>query len=234
MGMERVVLPRPSSQEMLKLHRELQLWMMHTRYQLQGFDHRPVWRMHNTSLVLGTGAGVGTYCAMRSFFPKMKFPFNVVPPVAMFLVTQKAAQVAQLPHLIDSLLQLPTPLGGKSREVLVAIREGGRLPSQEFANPHQAPLHLARPCRLHWMRAAPRKAILQLSLIFPRYQPHHLPSQQMDGLSMVSTTANQAELHKLGRQSHGQMARLQQQLQESPARRGKRSAHVTHPLPISA
>jgi hypothetical protein len=128
------VLSRPSQQEVIRLHRELQIWMMHTRYQLQANDNQPVWRMHNTSLTFGTGAGVGAYVMLGKYVPKLKFPVNIIPPLVLWYFTYRASQVQQLPQLYTSILSLPTPLGGKGREVLTALRSGGRLPSQDFAN----------------------------------------------------------------------------------------------------
>jgi len=134
------VIARPSNPEVIRLHRELQIWMMHTRYHLQGVDNQPVWRMHNTSLTLGTGGGIGTFFVFRKFVPKLKFPFSFIPPTVLFYLTYRASQVQQLPNLYGALLTLPTPLGAKGREVLSALRDGGaQLPSQEFANQKAPP-----------------------------------------------------------------------------------------------
>jgi len=127
-------LTRPSHEEVVRLHRELQVWMMHTRYTVQGVDNQPLWRMHNTSLTLGTGAGIGAYLAVAKIMPKLQPLVRAVPATVFFYITYRAIQIQQLPYFYTSLLTLPTPLGGKGREVLTALRNGGLLPSQEFAN----------------------------------------------------------------------------------------------------
>lgn len=108
--------------------------MMHTRYQMQALDNQPIWRMHNTSVTVGTGAGIGSFYLLGRYVPKLKFPVNVVPPLVLFYFTYRAAQVQQMPGMYASILSLPTQLGSKGREVLTALRNGSHLPSQEFAN----------------------------------------------------------------------------------------------------
>jgi len=139
---------RPSHQEVLKLHRELQIWMMHTRYTMQGTDNQPLWRMHNTPLTLGNGAGIGAFFGFAKVMPKMKPLVRAIPATVLFYFTYRACQVQQLPFLYASLLSLPTPLGGKGREVLNGLRNSEGmvpLPSQEFANQMPPPADQRSP-----------------------------------------------------------------------------------------
>jgi len=114
------------------VHREMQIWLAHTRYQMQGIDNVPVWRMTNTSLTVAVGHGLGAFYGLRKLRPSWGFPMNIIPAAILFPMTYWAAQVVQLPGMYVTLLSLPTPLGVKGREVLAALRNGGLLPSQEF------------------------------------------------------------------------------------------------------
>jgi len=115
------------------LHRELQMWIMNSGYQLQEREHRPVWRMHNTSLTLATGTGMGTYFLLKRFRPKAGLPLLCGIPTVAFYLAYRSFQFSQLGQLYDSLLVLPTPLGIRAREILSTLRNGdGRLPSDEY------------------------------------------------------------------------------------------------------
>eukprot|EP00442_Polarella_glacialis_P023325 CAMPEP_0115049196 /NCGR_PEP_ID=MMETSP0227-20121206/1048_1 /TAXON_ID=89957 /ORGANISM="Polarella glacialis, Strain CCMP 1383" /LENGTH=74 /DNA_ID=CAMNT_0002432821 /DNA_START=88 /DNA_END=308 /DNA_ORIENTATION=- len=60
-------IPRPSMQELPRLHQELGIWMANTRYQLHDVDRTPLWRVQNTSMLVSTGVGMGAYFAMKRF-----------------------------------------------------------------------------------------------------------------------------------------------------------------------
>lgn len=127
------VVRRPSQQELYPLHRELQIWMALSKYQLQGLEHRPVWMVNNTSLTLSMGCGLGAYACIRHYRPGWtSLPKQVVPPFAAFYLTFQLAQSIQLPWLYERLLTAPSPLGSQSRAILDAIRTGGRLPSADW------------------------------------------------------------------------------------------------------
>jgi len=122
----------PTREELPRLHRELGLWMAHTRYRLVPPEQAPVWRVQNTSFTLSTGSGIGTFYLLKRLNPALKFPWDLFPPFIIFYLTHSAAHVWQLPGLYESFLGLSTPLGVRTREVLEALRTGGRLPSHEF------------------------------------------------------------------------------------------------------
>lgn len=125
---------RLTSNELPRLHQELGLWMAHTRYQLQAADRTPIWRVQNTSMTISAGAGIGAYFAVKRFRPSVKFPFDTIVPFVCFYLTHRAAQVWQMPGLYDSFLFTGSPLGERAREILQALRKGGKLPSQEFGS----------------------------------------------------------------------------------------------------
>lgn len=106
--------------------------MAHTRYQLQAPDKMQVWRVQNTTMTVATGAGIGCYFLLKRFSPGIKFPWDIAAPFVMFYLTHRATQVWQLPGLYESFLRNQSPLGSRSREILDALRTGGRLPSDEF------------------------------------------------------------------------------------------------------
>eukprot|EP00928_Gymnodinium_smaydae_P047782 TRINITY_DN31912_c0_g1_i1.p1 TRINITY_DN31912_c0_g1~~TRINITY_DN31912_c0_g1_i1.p1 ORF type:complete len:267 (+),score=50.92 TRINITY_DN31912_c0_g1_i1:95-895(+) len=118
--------------ELPRLHKELGLWMAHTRYQLKPVDQQPIYRVQNTTMTLSTGTGIGTYYIMKRLRPSMRFPIDIIPPFVAFYLTHRAAQAWQMPGLYESLLSAPSPLGERAREILHSLRHGGRLPSDEF------------------------------------------------------------------------------------------------------
>jgi len=127
------VVRRPSQRELYPLHRELQIWMALSKYQLQGLEHRPVWTVNNTSLTLSMGSGLGCHALIRQYRPSWtSLPKQVIPPFAAFYLAFQAAQAIQLPWLYDRLLTSPSPLGHQSRELLNALRTGARLPSADW------------------------------------------------------------------------------------------------------
>eukprot|EP00930_Biecheleria_cincta_P044603 TRINITY_DN30698_c0_g1_i1.p1 TRINITY_DN30698_c0_g1~~TRINITY_DN30698_c0_g1_i1.p1 ORF type:complete len:298 (-),score=46.18 TRINITY_DN30698_c0_g1_i1:20-808(-) len=125
-------IPRPTMQELPRLHQELGIWMSNARYQLSEVDRIPLWRVQNTSMTVATGAGIGVYFLMKRYRPSIKFPIDVIPPFVTFYLTHRTAQVYQMPGLWDSFLSLPSQLGSTSRGILEALRKGQRLPSDEF------------------------------------------------------------------------------------------------------
>eukprot|EP00421_Protoceratium_reticulatum_P074131 CAMPEP_0168411650 /NCGR_PEP_ID=MMETSP0228-20121227/28308_1 /TAXON_ID=133427 /ORGANISM="Protoceratium reticulatum, Strain CCCM 535 (=CCMP 1889)" /LENGTH=136 /DNA_ID=CAMNT_0008425399 /DNA_START=69 /DNA_END=476 /DNA_ORIENTATION=+ len=124
-GASAVRIPRPSMQELPRLHQELGIWMAHTKYHLQPVERSPVWRVQNTSMTLSTGSGIGAYYLLKRWRPSLKFPFDILPPFIMFYLTHQAAQRWQLSGLYDSFLALSSPLGVQARQVLLSLRSGG-------------------------------------------------------------------------------------------------------------
>lgn len=144
-------IPRPTYQELPRLHQELGIWMSNARYQLSEVDRIPLWRVQNTSMTVSTGAGIGVYFLMKRFRPSIRFPIDVIPPFVTFYLTHRTAQVYQMPGLWDSFLSLPSQLGSTSRGILEALRKGQRMPSDEFgtasARPRPAPMPASSPSK---------------------------------------------------------------------------------------
>lgn len=125
-------------QEVLRLHKELNLWVSNSRYQLQAADYKPIWRVQNTSMITACGAGAAAYAGFKRFRPKMGFPYDIVPPFVMYFLSYRVAQAAQTPGLLGSILALESPLGSTAREILSAMRTGGQLPSNNLDKQRQA------------------------------------------------------------------------------------------------
>merc|ERR1712110_1212744 len=81
---------------------------------------------------LATGAGISSYFMVKRFRPSLRFPIDTIPPFICFYLTHRAAHVWQMQGMYESFLSIQSPLGVRAREILQAVRSGGRLPSDEF------------------------------------------------------------------------------------------------------
>lgn len=122
----------PTSQELPRLHQELGIWIANTRYKMENSDRVHIWKVQNTSMVIATGVGVGAYLLLKRFQPAIKFPWDTVPTFAAFYLTNRVSDAVQMPGLYNTFVRSPSPLGDRARDILQAIRNKGRLPSDEF------------------------------------------------------------------------------------------------------
>jgi len=117
-------------EEYQHMEKELRTWMLDQKYQMQGSDRIPLWRVTNTSLTIATGAAIGSFAAMHRFRPTWKFPNTIIPPCAVFYVVFNLARASQAFGILDSILRLNSPLGDASRDILTKFRNGTNVSSQ--------------------------------------------------------------------------------------------------------
>ena len=92
------------------MDRELQAWVLKTKYQLTDQEKRPLWKVHNLSVLAGTAVGVVSYFGIKRLkIAPMISPW--IPASLLFFGAFRTAQQSQRPALYEKLLRMDTPLG---------------------------------------------------------------------------------------------------------------------------
>lgn len=73
-------------------------------------EKRPLWKVHNWSVLAGTAAGVACFFGLKRVNPNPPIS-PLIPSALVFFTTFRGCQQAQRPALYEKLLQMDTPLG---------------------------------------------------------------------------------------------------------------------------
>mmetsp|Transcript_18163 Transcript_18163/g.42460 ORF Transcript_18163/g.42460 Transcript_18163/m.42460 type:complete len:288 (+) Transcript_18163:78-941(+) len=183
---------RPSDVEIAHLHRELAIWAKFSRYSMTEHERMPIYRAQNTAFLLGSGAGIGAYFAVRFRSPR-RFPYDMMLGLAAYTLTEFVAGTLQRRSMYNSILSMPSPLGEKARGILMDMRQGGAdLPSKTYASQMRVP-----------GQAQPQRAgdAATPSPLQPRPKPRVAPAQD----DTPASTLDAAETFKSAAPSPGEV-----------------------------